>query len=107
MRPIVTANVPHAARIRADGSGMFRLRSVEGTRPNENRIGRHVAGSVMRVTALSPEIGYDAASAVAHAAIRDDLTQREAALRSGAISGERFDEAVDPGRAVGSGSTGA
>ena len=107
MRPIVINNVLHAARILADGSEMFRLHSVEGTQLNEDRIGRHVAESVMLVTALSPEIGYDRASAIAHGAMKEDLTLREAALRSGAISAERFDAVVDPHRMVGSGLAGA
>ena len=107
MRPIVVNNVLHAARILADGSEMFRLHSVEGTQLNEDRIDRHVAESVMLVTALSPEIGYDRASAIAHLAMAEDLTLREAALRSGAISAERFDAIVDPHRMVGSGLAGA
>ena len=107
MRPIVINNVLHAARILADGSEMFRLHSVEGTQLNEDRIGRHLARSVMLVTALSPEIGYDRASAIAHLAMEQDLTLREAALRSGAISAEQFDAVVDPRGMVGSGLAGA
>ncbi len=45
MRPIIINNFLHCARILADGSEKFRLYSVEGTRLNERRIGRHVGGS--------------------------------------------------------------
>jgi fumarate hydratase class II len=52
-------------------------------------------------------IGYDKASAIAHAANDHDLTLREAALRSGFIEAKRFDEIVDPSKMVGHGVAGA
>jgi fumarate hydratase class II len=107
MRPIIINNVLHGATILADGCEMFRLHSVEGTRLNEPQIARHVAESVMLVTALSPVIGYDRASAIAHDAIEHGLTLREAALRSGHISGAAFDSAVVPAAMVGHGLAGA
>ena len=107
MRPIIINNVLHGARILADGCEMFRIHSVEGTRLNEKRIAQHVEQSVMLVTALSPVIGYDKASAIAHTAMEEDLTLREAALRSGDISEQQFDEAVDARTMVGNGVAGA
>jgi fumarate hydratase class II len=50
----------------------------------------------MLVTALSPEIGYDKASAIAHKADEEGTTLREAALASGYIEAEDFDRIVDP-----------
>jgi fumarate hydratase, class II len=61
----------------------------------------------MLVTALSPIIGYDKASAIAHAAKDHDLSLRDAAIASGAIDGKRFDEIVNPSRLVGHGCGGA
>ena len=107
MRPIIVNNVLHGARILADGCEMFRVHSVEGTQLNEKRIAQHVEQSVMLVTALSPVIGYDKASAIAHQAMEEDLTLREAALRSGEISEQQFDEAVDARKMVGNGVAGA
>ena len=107
MRPLVINNVLRSARILADGCEMFRLHSVEGTRLNETRIGQFVSESVMLVTSLSPLIGYDAASAIAHKAMADNLTLREAAVGSGAVSAEAFDRAVDPASMVGRGVAGA
>jgi fumarate hydratase class II len=107
MRPIIINNVLHGARILADGCEMFRIHSVEGTQLNEKRIAQHVEQSVMLVTALSPVIGYDKASAIAHTAMEEDLTLREAALRSGDISEQQFDEAVDARTMVGNGVAGA
>jgi fumarate hydratase class II len=61
----------------------------------------------MLVTALSPVIGYDKASAIAHTATEADLTLPEVAIRSGAVSSEDFDRIVVPGALVGSGLAGA
>ena len=107
MRPIIINNVLHCARILADGSEKFRVHSVDGTTLNRRRIDRHVEQSVMLVTALSPVIGYDEASRIAHDAMDQDITLREAALRSGKVSERQFDEAVDARKMVGDGVAGA
>ncbi|HEY0181569.1 MAG TPA: class II fumarate hydratase [Rhodopila sp.] len=107
MRPIIINNVLHCARILADGMEKFRLYSVDGTRLNEKRISQYVNESVMLVTALSPVIGYDKASEIAHTAMAEDLTLKEAAVRSGAVSAEDFDRIVDPGKLVGHGLAGS
>jgi fumarate hydratase class II len=107
MRPIIINNVLHSARILADGMEKFRLHSVAGTRLNEKRISQYVNESVMLVTALSPSIGYDKASEIAHAAMQQDLTLRDAAIRSGAVTAEDFDRLVDPRKLVGEGLAGS
>jgi fumarate hydratase, class II len=107
MRPIIISNVLHAARILADGSEKFRLYSVEGTRLNEHRINQYVEDSVMLVTALSPVIGYDTASRIVHKAMDEELSLKQAALQSGEITEERFDQIVDPRKMVGNGVAGA
>ena len=54
----------------------------------------------MLVTALAPVIGYDKASQIAHYAIDNDLTLKEAALKLGLVSEEEFDRIVDPAKMV-------
>ena len=100
MRPIVINNFLHAATILADGADKFRMYSVEGTQLNLPKISEFLNRSLMLVTALSPVIGYDKASAIAHAAMDKNLTLREAALASGFIAGGKFDEIVDPAKMV-------
>jgi fumarate hydratase class II len=107
MRPIIINNVLHTARILGDACEKFRQFSVEGTRLNRERIDEMVDRSLMLVTALSPVIGYDKASAIAHKANDEGLTLKEAALKSGSIDAKRFDEIVDPGKMVGHGVAGA
>jgi fumarate hydratase class II len=107
MRPIIINNFLHSARVLADACDKFRRFSVEGTRLNRRRIDEMLGASLMLVTALSPVIGYDKASAIAHQANDDDLSLREAALKSGYIDKARFDEIVDPKQMVGHGVGGA
>ena len=90
-----------------DACDKFRRFSVEGTRLNRQRIDEMLGRSLMLVTALSPVIGYDKASAIAHKANDEDLTLKEAALRSGFIEEQRFDEIVDPKKMVGHGLAGS
>ncbi len=103
MRPIIINNFLHSARILGDACDKLRRYSVEGTKLNRKRINDFVERSLMLVTALSPVIGYDKASAIAHKANDENLTLRQAALASGAIDEKRFDEIVDPSKMIGHG----
>jgi fumarate hydratase, class II len=107
MRPIIINNFPHSARNLGEACEKFRRFSVEGTRLNRKRIDEMLGRSLMLVTALSPVIGYDKASAIAHKANDEGLTLKEAALRTGYIDARRFDEIVDPTRMVGHGLAGS
>jgi fumarate hydratase, class II len=107
MRPIIINNFLHSARILGDACDKFRRFSVEGTQLNRARIDEMLGRSLMLVTALSPVIGYDKASAIAHKANDEGLTLKEAALKSGYIDEERFDEIVQPQNMVGHGVAGA
>ena len=81
--------------------------SVEGTRLNRQHIDAMLGRSLMLVTALSPVIGYDKAAAIAHKAHDENLTLKEAALQSGDIDEQRFDEIVDAKKMVGHGVAGS
>ena len=101
MRPVVIRNVLHSARILADGCRQFTRHGVEGITLNREQLDRNVQESLMLVTALSPIIGYDKAAKIAHDALERNLTLREAAVASGAISGEEFDRTIDASKMVG------
>jgi fumarate hydratase class II len=96
MRPIVVNDFLHSARILADGCDKFRTFSVEGTELNRAHIAELVERSLMLVTALSPIVGYDKASAIAHRALAEGTSLKEAALKSGWIDEGTFDRVVDP-----------
>jgi fumarate hydratase class II len=107
MRPIIINNFLHSARVLGDACEKFRHFSVEGTQLNRQRIDEMLGRSLMLVTALSPVIGYDKASAIAHKANDEGMTLKEAALKSGYIDEKRFDEIVDPRKMVGHGFAGS
>jgi len=100
-KPLMIASVMQSIGILSDGCTNFRKYLVEGTQPNHKRIAEYLQRSLMLVTALSPVIGYDKAAAIAHDAHREDLSLKEAAIKSGYIDEERFDEIVDPRKMVG------
>jgi fumarate hydratase class II len=100
MRPIIINNVLHSTRILGDACDKLRRYSVEGTDLDRVKVDDYVGRSLMLVTALSPTIGYDKASAIAHKADDDGTTLREAALASG-VSAADFDRIVDPATMVG------
>jgi fumarate hydratase, class II len=107
MRPIIINNFLHAAGVLGDACDKFRRFSVEGTRLNRKRIDEMLGRSLMLVTALSPVIGYDKASEIAHTANDEDLSLKEGALKTGYIDAARFDEIVDPAKMVGHGVAGS
>jgi fumarate hydratase, class II len=69
---------------------------VAGIEANEARIDELMRNSLMLVTALAPEIGYDAAAKIAKTAHRNGTTLREEALKSGLVSDEQYDRLVRP-----------
>jgi fumarate hydratase class II len=99
-KPLILTNLMQSIRILADGCHNFRVFLVEGTVPNTKRIEEYVARSLMLVTALSPVIGYDKASRIAHFAADHDLSLRQAALQLGLVGAEEFDRIVDPKKMV-------
>jgi fumarate hydratase class II len=94
-RPLLISHYLHSARILADMCDHFRTFMIEGARVNKAKLKDNIERSVMMVTALSPVIGYDQASAISRHAIAHDLTLRQAALAMG-VSEELFDRIVDP-----------
>jgi len=99
-KPLMIFNIMHSITIMADGCTSFCKFLVEGTQPNEKRIREYLDRSLMLVTALSPVIGYDKASKIAHYAMDNDLTLKEAALRLGFVTEAEFNYIVDPAKMV-------
>jgi fumarate hydratase class II len=101
MRPIVINNFLHSARILGDACEKLQTFCIDGVQLNNDQISQYVSRSLMLVTALSPVIGYDKASAIAHDADRTGRTLRESALDSGYISAADFDRIANPATMVG------
>jgi len=101
MRPIIIKNVLQSVRILGDSCDKLRRYSIEGITLDRHRITKYVNESLMLVTALSPVIGYDKASAIAHKAFDENKTLRKAAIETGYIRAEEFDKIVVPANMVG------
>jgi fumarate hydratase class II len=99
-KPLMIFNLAHSITLLSDGCANFRKFLVEGTRPNLKKIQEYVERSLMLVTALSPVIGYDKASKIAHYALDHDLTLKAAALKLGWVDAAEFDRVVDPAKMV-------
>jgi fumarate hydratase class II len=99
-KPLMIFNITHSITIMTDGCTNFRKFLIEGAKPNLKKINEYVERSLMLVTALSPVIGYDKASQIAHYAKDNDLTLKEAALQLGFVTEADFDRLVDPRRMV-------
>jgi fumarate hydratase class II len=99
-KPLIILNVCQSISILTDSCTNFRKFLVEGTQPNLKKINKYVEESLMLVTALSPVIGYDKASKIAHYAMDNDLTLKAAALKLGFVTEAEFDRVVDPKKMV-------
>src|SRR6202012_259965 len=94
-KPLIIANITHSITIMTDGCANFRKFLIEGTEPNRAQIKMFVDRSLMLVTALAPVIGYDKASQIAHHAMDNDMTLKQAALDLKFVSEAEFDRIVD------------
>jgi fumarate hydratase class II len=99
-KPLIIFNIVHSITIMTDGCTNFGKFLIEGTKPNLKKIKEYVDRSLMLVTALAPVIGYDRASKIAHYAMDNDLTLKDAALKLGFVTEEEFDRVVDPAKMV-------
>ena len=100
-RPLIAHNFLQSARLLADGMASFNDHCAIGIEPNRERIAELVGRSLMLVTALNPHIGYDKAAQIAKKAHREGTSLREAALATGYVTAEQFDQWVRPEKMVG------
>ena len=95
-KPLIGANVLRSIDLLSTGMATFATHCVEGLQANETRIAELVERSLMLVTALAPEIGYDNAAKIAKHAHETGLTLKEAAFRLRLVDEETFDRLVRP-----------
>ena len=93
-RPMVAHNFLQSVRLLADGMRSFNDHCAIGIEPNRERIDELVDRSLMLVTALNPHIGYDKAATIAKKAHQEGSTLRAAAIASGHLTAQQFDQWV-------------
>ena len=99
-KPVIIHNMLQSTRLLADGIRSFDENCAQGIEPNKEVIDEFVNRSLMLVTALNPHIGYEKAAEIAKTAHKEGLTLKEAAVRSGYLSEEQYDEWIDPSKMV-------
>ncbi|ATE63214.1 class II fumarate hydratase [Rhizorhabdus dicambivorans] len=100
-KPLIGAAVLRSITLLATGMESFTERCLDGMEPDRARIADLVGRSLMLVTALAPEIGYDNAAKIAKHAHHEGLTLKEAGLALGLIDEATFDRVVRPETMVG------
>lgn len=95
-KPMIVFNVLNSIRLLADACSSFTDHCVVGIEANKPRIKEHLQNSLMLVTALNSEIGYDNAAKIAKAAYTNGTTLKEEAVNLGLLSAVRFDQIVRP-----------
>ncbi|MBN9428796.1 MAG: class II fumarate hydratase [Burkholderiales bacterium] len=100
-KPMIVHALLQSLRLLSDGMRSFDAHCAAGIEADRGRIAELLDRSLMLVTALAPHIGYDRAAEIAKRAHREGTTLREAALASGHVSGEQFDQWVQARAMIG------
>src|SRR5699024_2500134 len=100
-KPVMIYNFLHSARLIGDATVSFYDNCAAGLEPNKDRIKDNLNNSLMLVTALNTKIGYYKAAEIAQTALKEGKTLKEAAVQTGYLTADEFDEWVDPAKMVG------
>lgn len=100
-KPVIIYNFLQSVTLLSDAMISFNDNCAVGIEPNREEIDRKVQNSLMLVTALNPYIGYENAAKIAKTAHAEGTTLKEAALKSGLLTEEQFDEYVVPSKMIG------
>lgn len=99
-KPVIIYNFLQSARLLADGMRSFNDNCAIGIEANLEVIAGHVERSLMLVTALNPYIGYEKAAKIAKLAFEENSTLKAAAVKSGFLTSEQYDEWVKPEKMI-------
>ena len=95
-KPVIIHNLLHSIRLMHDACHGFVEYCIAGMTINREKIDEHLRDSLMLVTALNPHIGYDNSAKIAKNAHKKGISLRESAIELGLLTGEQFDEWVNP-----------
>lgn len=98
--PVLIYNFLQSVRLLSDGILSFNKNCAVGIKVNEKKMKENLDRSLMLVTALNPYIGYENSAKVAKLAYAENITLREACLKLGFLTPEKFDEVFKPEKMV-------
>ena len=94
--PVMIYNFLQSVRLLADGIRSFNDNCCVGIKANKKKMHDNLHNSLMLVTCLNPYIGYENAAKTAKLAFAEDISLKEACVKLGFLTSERFDEVFDP-----------
>jgi fumarate hydratase class II len=99
-KPLIAHNILQSIDLLADSTKNFAIYCVKGIKADKVKIKKFLDNSLMLVTALAPQIGYDNAAKIAKTALKNGTTLKEEALKTKLIDEKDFDQVVDPKKMV-------
>ena len=99
-KPVIIYNFLQSVHLLGDAMKSFDERCVRGIEPNVETIQENVNRSLMLVTALNPHIGYEKAAQIAKLAFKEGTTLKEAAIKTGYVTEEQYEEWIVPEKMV-------
>ena len=98
--PVLAYNMMQSIRLLSDSMISFEMNCLQGLMANRERMKYYLDHSLMLVTCLAPEIGYENAAKAAKMAFKENITLKEAVLSLGFLNEENYDEEVRPEKMV-------
>jgi len=95
-KPVIIYNFLHSVTLIADACHGYVEYMIKGIEVDRAKVDWYVNNSLMLVTALTPKVGYDKAAKIAHTAHVERSSLLEAALKSGHLTREEFDDLMKP-----------
>ncbi len=100
-KPVIIYNFLQSVRLLADTARMFNEHCATGIEANKDKLNYYMNNTLMLVTALNPHIGYDNSAKIAKYAHHNNTSLKDAAIKLGILTAEKFDEFVRPEKMLG------
>ncbi|MBQ2641511.1 MAG: class II fumarate hydratase, partial [Lachnospiraceae bacterium] len=94
--PVIAYNFLQSVRLLSESIGAFTDNCVVGIEADRAKMHHNLYNSLMLVTALNPYIGYENAAKTAKLAYKENISLKEACVRLGFLTADRFDEVFHP-----------
>ena len=94
-KPLIAFNILTSIKLLSEAIDNFRIKLIDGMMPNFKSIESNLNNSLMLITALVPEIGYEKTAEIANLAFNDSLNLKEATLKLGYLCEKKYDEIMD------------
>ena len=99
-KPLIAHNILQSIDLLSDSTKNFGLYCIKGLKADKLKIKKFLDNSLMLVTALAPHIGYDNSAKIAKAALKNNTTLKQEALKSGLINEKDYNKIVNPKKMI-------